>query len=115
MPDRTGLISLGVFLVIVAISILVFSFEVITMVEILPLIVGLYGCWMMILAGIRYKNPSSYARGPISTFAWGLLLAVAGFSVIASWKIGLNLLYVVAAVLLVIGILVIAVAIERKT
>jgi len=115
MPDRTGLISLGIFIVIVAISILIYSFELITVGEILPLIVGLYGCWMIILAGIRYKNPSSYARGPLSTFAWGLLLAVAGFSVIASWKVGLNLLYVVAAVLLVIGILVIAVAIERKT
>jgi len=115
MPDKTGLISLGVFIVIVAVSILVYSFELITMLETLPLMVGFYGCWMIILAGMRYKNPSSYARGPLSTFAWGLLLAVTGFSVIASWRVGLNLLYVVAAVLLVIGILVIAVAVERKT
>lgn len=109
-----GLVSIGVFLIIVAISIVVYSANIILLEEMLPLIVGLYGCWMMGLAGIKHRNPSKYERGALSTFAWGLLLAVVGFSSILSIEGLMTMLYAVAAVLLVIGILAIAIAIERK-
>ncbi|RLI20824.1 hypothetical protein DRO54_05265 [Candidatus Bathyarchaeota archaeon] len=112
---NTGLLSLGMFIVIVAVSLVMYSAGIILWQEILPLIIGLYGCWIIVLAGIKHKNPSKYERGAISTFAWGLLLAVAGFSSILSIRGLMSLLYVVAAVLLVIGILTIAVAIERKS
>lgn len=109
-----GLVSIGVFLVVLAISIVTYSAGIIGLHEILPMIVGLYGCWIMILGGIKRKNPSKYERGALSTFSWGLLLAIVGFSSILSLRNLMNWLYALAAVLLVFGILAIAIAIERK-
>jgi hypothetical protein len=112
--NNLNLISLGVLLVVVAVSLLIFSVNIIVWQEIIPLVVALYGSWMIVLAVIRRKTPSKYERGPFSTFAWGLLLTVIGFSSISYIRGILDILYIVAALLLVLGILAIAVAIEKK-
>ena len=109
-----GLVSIGVFLVVLAVSVIIYSANIITLQEMLPLIIGLYGFWVMILGGIRRRNPSKYERGALSTFTWGLLLTIVGFSSILSLRGFINWLFALAAVLLVIGILAIAVAMERK-
>jgi len=110
-----GLISLGVLLIITAMSVLAFSANILlSPLEIMLSIIALFGCWMIILAGIRRRNPSKYERGALSTFAWGLLLTIIGLSSILSLRGLMTLLYTVAAVLLVIGILAIAVAIEKR-
>jgi len=109
-----GLLSTGVFLVVLAVSIVIYSANIITLQEMLPLIIGLYGFWIMILGGIRRRNPSKYERGALSTFTWGLLLTIVGFSSILSLRGLINWLFALAAALLVIGILAIAVAMERK-
>jgi len=110
-----GLISLGVLLIITSISVLVYSANILLSPwEIILFIIALFGCWMMILAGFRHRNPSKYERGALSTFAWGLLLTIVGFSSILSLRGLMTMLYTVAVMLLVIGILAIAVAMERK-
>ena len=112
---NVGLISLGVLLIITAMSVLAFSANILlSPLEIILSITALFGCWMIILASIRRRNPSKYERGALSTFAWGLLLTIIGLSSILSLRGLMTLLYTVAAVLLVIGILAIAIAIEKR-
>jgi small basic protein len=77
-----------------------------------PLILALYGCWTIVLAGIRASNPQKYERGSFSTFALGLILIAIGgawfFSTRALW------LYSLAIILLVLGALAITAALRRK-
>jgi len=102
-----GLLSFGVFVIIVAISIVVS----VSLQPSLPwgaslaLIVTLYGGWTIALAGIRVKNPEKYARGAYSIFVWGILLVAVG----GAWFIyslhAAYWLYAVLLLLIVIGIL----------
>jgi len=100
-----GLLSFGVFAIIVAISIVVsvqFGWRFDTS---LALIVTLYGGWTIALAGIRAKNPEKYARSPHSIFAWGILLVAVG----GAWFIysleAAYWLYSVLLLLIVVGML----------
>jgi len=99
-----GLLSFGVFVIIVAIAIAVSGPLGLRFETSLALIVALYGGWTIALAGIRVKNPEKYARGAYSIFVWGILLvAVGGAWFIAS--IGVDLLYSALLLLVVVGIL----------
>jgi len=110
--DR-GLLSIGVFLVVLVISIILY--EPLHLVPdwwlIPPLILALYGCWTMVLAGMRVSNPHKYERGPFGTFAWGLLLIAIG----GAWfTYSIEPLYSLATILLVLGVLAIATALRKK-
>jgi len=107
-----GLLSIGVFLVILVIGIILYvPLGYIDWTLIPPFILALYGCWTIVLAGIRTSNPQKYERGPFSTFAWGLLLIAFG----GAWFfIGINWLYSLAIILLVLGALAIVAALRRK-
>jgi len=109
--DR-GLLSIGVFLVILVISIILYApFGLIDWPLIPPLILAFYGCWTMVLAGMRVSNPHKYERGPFSTFALGLLLIAVG----GAWfTYSIEPLYSLAIVLLVLGVLAIATALRKK-
>lgn len=113
MPsERTGLLSIGVFLIILVISIILYTpLGYVDWTLIPPLILALYGCWTMVLAGIRMSNPQKYERSPFSTFGWGLLLIAIG----GAWFFaGINWLYSLAIILLVLGALAIAAALRKK-
>ena len=107
-----GLLSIGIFLVIVVISIILYTpLELIDWSLIPPLILALYGCWTVILAGMRASNPHKYERGPFSTFAWGLLLMAIG----GAWfTYSIEPIYSLVIILLVLGVLAITAALRRK-
>jgi len=107
-----GLLSIGVFLIILVISIILYTpLELIHWSLIPALILALYGCWTIVLAGVRASNPHKYERGPFSTFSLGLILIAIG----GAWfTYSIEPLYSVAIMLLVLGALAIAAALRRK-
>ena len=108
----SSLLTIGVFLIILVISILLYTpMGLYEWPFIPPVILALIGCWLMVLAGMRRSNPQKYERSPFSTFAMGaVLIAVGGAWFIAS----INWLYSVALVLLVFGVLAIFAAFGKK-
>jgi hypothetical protein len=111
--EKRGLLSIGVFFIILVVAIILYT--PIGLVGdwtlIPPLIIALFGCWTIALAGIRASNPQKYERGPFSTFAWGLLLIAVG----GAWFLyGFNPLYSLALILLVFGTLAIVAALRKK-
>jgi len=106
MPRMSlGLLSFGVFVIIVAVAIVVAVQFSLSWGASLALIIALYGGWTIALAGIRIKNPEKYARGAFSIFAWGILLVAVG----GAWFIysleAAYWLYSVLLLLIVVGIL----------
>ena len=106
-----GLLSFGVFVIIVAIAIVVSVQFSLSWGASLALIVTLYGAWTIALAGIRVKNPEKYARGAYSIFVWGILLVAVGgawfiYSLEATyWLYSVLLLLVVVGILAVVSAL----------
>ena len=107
-----GLLSIGIFLIILVVSIILYTpLDLIEWSLIPPLILALYGCWTLALAGMRTSNPHKYERGPFSTFAMGLILMAIG----GAWFMySIEPLYSLATILLVLGVLAIAAALKRK-
>ncbi len=113
MPKKpTGLLSVGLFIVIVAICLLAYAAELVKRAdEILSLIITFYGVWVIVLAGIRVKSPEKYERGAFSTFVGGILLVAVG----GAWFLNIqlaNLVYTLAVFLVVVGILAVASALR---
>lgn len=113
MPKKpTGLLSVGLFIVIVAICLLAYAAELVKRAdEILSLIITFYGVWVIVLAGIRVKSPEKYERGAFSTFVGGILLVTVG----GAWFLNIqlaNLVYTLAVFLVVVGILAVASALR---
>jgi hypothetical protein len=111
---RRDLLSIGVFLIIIIISILLYTpLQIITdWTLLLPLITVLSGCWVIALAGIRGHSPQKYERGVFSTFSWGLLLAALG----GAWLIvgyGFSWVYSLIVILLVLAVVAIATALKK--
>jgi len=109
---RSEPLSIGIFLLILVVAIILYTpLGLIDWPLIPSLILALFGCWVMVLAGIRASNPQKYERGAFSTFAWGLLLLAVG----GAWfLVGVNWLYSLSMILLVLGVLAIAAALRRK-
>ncbi|MGQ9565172.1 MAG: hypothetical protein ACUVT5_01305 [Candidatus Bathyarchaeales archaeon] len=112
--QRMSLLTLGAFIIIIAIVIIAYAAGQLSWLEIIPLIVALYGCWLMIESGVRWKNPSKYARSAFSVFGWGILLAVIGFGLDLTLR-GVDLLYTVAVVLLLLGVLAVIAALKTTS
>jgi hypothetical protein len=112
IEDR-GLLSLGVFLIIIVISILFYTpLQIITDWTLtFALILVLSGAWFALLAAIRASQPQKYERGPFSTLATGLLLLAMG----GAWFLyGYNWLFSLILVLVVLALLAIAAALTWK-
>lgn len=112
MADR-GLLSIGVFLVIIVVSVLLWQpLRIITdWLLILPLIILFSGLWAVILAGMRSSVPQKYERGAFSTFSWGLLLVAIG----GAWLLyGYGWYYSLIVILLVLAGIAIVAAMKRK-
>lgn len=107
-----GLLSIGVFVIIIAICLTAFAVNFINMDGIIPLILTFYGVWLMVVAGIRVKNPEKYARGAFSIFAWGILFTAIG----GSWYLYVlgpeNWILSIILVIVVFGILIVAAALR---
>ena len=110
--SRREMLSIGVFLIIVVVAILLYPAQVITdWTLIIPVILVLSGCWMLVLASIRASNPQKYERGAFSTMGFGLLMIAVG----GAWYLfSIDWLYSLALILVVLAALVIAAALMRK-
>jgi len=105
------LLSIGVFFIILVVAILMFAVELIGWTLIVPVVLVLFGCWVLALAGMRASKPQKYERGTFSTMALGLcMIAVGG----AWFLFAFNWLYSLVLILLVLGALAIAAALKRQ-
>ncbi|MCL4430067.1 MAG: hypothetical protein M1167_04870 [Chloroflexi bacterium] len=105
------LLSVGIFLIIIVVGILLAIAGVIGWAQFVPVILVLSGCWAIALAGLRAGKPQKYERGTFSTMASGFGLIAIG----AAWYLfGINWLYSLIVILLVIAALAIAVALRHK-
>lgn len=112
---RQSLLSIGALLIIIVVSVLLYQpLQLISdWMLIWPLIVALFGCWIIALSGIRASHPQKYERGAFSTLSWGLLLAALG----GAWFMygyGFNWIYSLIIVVLVVAVLAIATALKWK-
>jgi len=70
--DRRALLSIGVFFIIVVVAILLYEVKVYTDWTLMfPLVLALFGIWLLGLAAMQASNPQKYARGAFSTMSMG--------------------------------------------
>ena len=106
MPKRpVGVLSLGILILVLAVSIAAFAATLISVYEILSLTFILFGLWVIIFAGIRAINPEQYGGGAFNTFSGGILLTTLGLVWLLYYR-GVAVNYLLPAFLVVIGILV---------
>lgn len=110
--NRRETLSIGVFLIIIVIAIMLYATQIISdWMLIIPIILVLSGCWTLASAGFRSSNVHKYKRGAFSTMSLGLLLIAVG----GAWYLfAFNPIYSLALILLVLGALAIATALKRK-
>jgi len=109
--DRRQLLSIGIFLIVLLVSIVLYAVGAIDWTLIVPVILVLLGIWLVALAAMRSRNPTKYERGSFATLSMGLLLIAVGG---AWYLVGVNWLYSLALILLVLAILAIAAALRHK-
>jgi len=106
-----SLLSVGFLLIIIVISVLLGSMNVVAWTLVPPLMIALCGCWLFVLAALQSANPQKYGRGAMSLMGWGVLfIAVGG----ALYVAGFGLVYSFAIVLLALAALAIFAAFRRK-
>jgi hypothetical protein len=105
------LLSVGVFLIIIVVGILLAVAGVISWGLFVPVVLVLSGLGAIALAGLRTGKPQKYERSVFSTLASGLALIALG----GAWFLfSYNPLYSLVVILLVIAALAIALALKRK-
>ncbi len=108
---RRSLLTIGAFFIILVIAILLYVTGIIRDNLVAPVILVLFGSWIVTLALMRGSNTQKYARSTFGTISMGLILIAIG----VAWYIaGFNWLYSVALILLVFGVIVIAEALKNK-
>ncbi len=107
------LLSIGVFFIAVVVAILLTAAGLISWTLIAPVVLVIFGCWILALAGMRGNKPIKYERGAFGTAALGLcLIAVGGAWFVFAFTGGI--LYALAVILIVLAALAIATALRRK-
>jgi hypothetical protein len=113
MPKRpVGVLSLGILILVLALSIVAFATNfLVDMFEIFSLTLILFGLWFIVLGGMRAANPEQYGIGAFNTFSGGILLTSLGL--VWSFYVRKMLVgYLLPALLLVVGILVVVAGIR---
>jgi hypothetical protein len=109
--SRRQLLSIGIFFIILVIGILLVATNVLSWTLFGPLVLGLLGVWIIILAAMRSSKPQKYERSPFSTMAMGLGLIVLG----GAWYVfTYGWLYSLALILLALALVAIAAALRKK-
>jgi hypothetical protein len=104
-----GLLSFGVFLIVVAVWTAAVLLEAISAANLVPLILMSSGIWTIAIAGIKAAKQKE--DGAFSTFGWGMLLTVLGGSFYMA-NTDMNPVYIVVFVLVLLGALAIAAALK---
>ena len=108
---RRQLLTIGVFCIILVVAILLAAIQAITWGNFVPLVLALFGIWIIALAGMRGATPQKYERSSFSTAIMGVLLVAVG----GAWFLfSYNWLYSLALILLVFASAAIAAALKRK-
>ena len=110
--SRNALLSLGVFLIIVVVAIVLFIRGLIDWTLIIPIIMVLSGGWMLVLAAMRGSKTNKYATSASSSAGIGLFLIAVG----AAWyAFRFGILYSIVIILIVLGaIAIVAAVLTRK-
>jgi hypothetical protein len=109
--SKRQMLTIGVFFIILVVAILLLATNVITLGLIVPLILGLFGLWILVMTVMRGATPMKYERSAFSTMAMGVDLIVLG----AAWYLfSFNWLYSLALILLALGAIAIASAMRKK-
>jgi hypothetical protein len=111
--DKRSLLTVGAFFIALVVALVLYATGTMAWTLIPPVVLVIFGVWVVVLAAMQNVNPQKYARGAFSTFSLGALLAVVG-GVWVMMGYGLNWIYSLALVLLVMAALVIAAALKRK-
>jgi hypothetical protein len=107
------LLSVGVFFIAVVVAILLYAAGLIDWLLTAPIVLLVFGVWMLALAAMRLGKPLRYERGGFGTAALGLcLIAVGGAWFIFAFTA--SILYAAAVILIVLAALAIATALRRK-
>ncbi len=109
--SRRQLLSIGAFFIILVVAILLFATKIIALGLVVPLVLGLFGFWIIGLGAMRSSKPQKYERSAFSTMAMGGCLIVLG----AAWYLfSFGWLYSLALILLALGLIAFAAALRRK-
>ena len=104
-----GILSLGAFLLIVAAWIAAWLLALVETSNLVPLILLSSGVWIVIVACL--KAFSAEREGAFSNFSWGTLFIVIGGSLYLINQ-GMEPLYTVVFVLILVGVLAVATALR---
>lgn len=111
--SRRQLLTIGVFLIILVVAILLTASGLIgNWLNFFPTVLILFGVWMLVLAALRAQAPQKYERSPFSTVEMGVLLMALGGAWLV-WRTGWY--YSIAILLLALGVIAIVAALRRKT
>ena len=110
--SRRDLLSIGVLLLVIAVGLILFALNVIADWALLvSLVLMLFGCWFVVLAGLRVSKSDNSDRSAFSTMILGLLLIAIGA---ALYLFRFSWLYSLVLLLLVLGVLTIVTALRQK-
>jgi hypothetical protein len=110
--SRGALLSLGVFLIILVVAILLFIVGLIDWTLILPVIMVLSGGYLLVIAATRGSKTDKYASSVFSSAGTGIVLIALGG---AWYAFRFGILYSVVIILLVFGaIAIVAAVLTRK-
>ena len=111
--SKRSMVSLGVFLIILVVSILLYATGILVdYLLLIPLVLVLFGCWLMVSAYLVGSSPQKYGPSAFSTLGLGLFLASLG---VAWYLFTINMaLYGVALVILVLAALTVVGALRAK-
>jgi len=109
--SNRNLLTIGVFIITIVVAIVLYVSGLIDWTLIVPVVLLLSGLWLVILGAIRANKPIKYERSTFSTIALGLI-AIAGGG--AWFLFGINWLYSLVIILLVVAALAIVAALKRK-
>jgi len=105
------LLTIGVVILTIVVSIVLYLAGLIDWVLIVPVVFLLSGLWFLALGAIRMGKPIKYERSPFNTMALGLLAIAIG----GAWLLfSANWLYSLIVILVVLAALAFAAAFQRK-
>jgi hypothetical protein len=108
---RRQLLTIGVFFIARVLAIVLYVAGAIGWTLIIPVVLVVFGIWMLALAAMRGANSQKYERSSFSTSIMGLLLIAVGG---AWYLLSFNWLYSLALILIVLACVAIAAALKRK-
>jgi hypothetical protein len=108
---RRQLLSIAVFFVVLVVGILLYATGIIDWTLVAPVVLVLFGVWMLALSIMRSSNSAKYERGSFSTLSLSLLLIGVG----GAWYLfSINWLYSLVLILVVFAALAIGAALRHK-